>query len=228
MAIAACTLLLPTGAAAGVVASDQRGEAAGPDDRRELVVLVHGMGRGRASMWLLGQTLEARGYRVLNWGYSSYADSVPALGAALADAVEASEGAAPRVHFVGHSLGNILIRWTLAHDRPARAGRVVMLAPPNQGAQAADRWAPRLARVIPPIADLRTAPGSTARALPAPAGVEVGVIAGAYDGKVTVAETHLPGERAHVVVPAAHSFIMNRGDVHRLTLRFLREGRFGE
>jgi hypothetical protein len=80
---------------------------------------------------------------------------------------------------------------------------------------------------MPPIEELRTAPGSTVRTLPAPRGVDVGVIAGAHDGKVSVDETHLPGEREHAVVPAAHTFIMNRRDVRDLTLRFLRTGRFG-
>ncbi len=208
------------------VALDQTGTPEGAGDRRDLVVLVHGMGRGRASMWTLGRTLEAEGYRVLNWGYSSYTDSVPAIGADLSRALAAEIGEAPRVHFVGHSLGNVIVRWALAHEPPARVGRVVMLAPPNQGSAAADRYARYAAWLMPPIAELRTAPGSTVRMLPAPSGVDVGVISGKFDGKVSVAESHLPGERGHVVVPAAHSFIMNRRDVHDLTLRFLREGRF--
>lgn len=216
-------------AAAGVgyLAADQRGDAAGPDDRRELVVLVHGMGRSRASMWTLGRSLEAEGYRVLNWGYNSYTDSVPEIGAALARDLESETGAAPRVHFVGHSLGNVIVRWTLANEQPERVGRIVMLAPPNQGSAAADRYARYTAWLLPPIAELRTARGSTVRRLPpAPQGVEVGVIAGAYDGKVSVAESQLPGQRDHAVVPAAHSFLMHRDDVRDLTLRFLREGRF--
>ncbi|HEU4455605.1 MAG TPA: alpha/beta fold hydrolase [Longimicrobium sp.] len=208
------------------VALDQTGAPEGPGDRRELVVLVHGMGRGRASMWTLGRSLEAEGYRVLNWGYSSYTDSVPEIGADLARDLAEEIGDAPRVHFVGHSLGNVIVRWTLAHEPPARVGRAVMLAPPNQGSAAADRYARYTAWLMPPIAELRTARNSTVRMLPAPRGVDVGVIAGAYDRKVSVAESHLPGERDHVVVPAAHSFIMNRDDVHDLTLRFLREGRF--
>jgi len=220
-------VVLGLGAAgAGYVALDQTGASGGPGDRRELVVLVHGMGRSRASMWMLGRSLEAQGYRVLNWGYSSYSDSVPALGAALSRDVADEIGSAPRVHFVGHSLGNVIVRWALAHERPARAGRVVMLAPPNQGAAAADRYARYAAWLMPPITELRTAPNSTVRMLPVPRGVDFGVIAGAHDGKVSVAETRLPGARAHTVVPAAHTFIMNRRDVHRLTLRFLREGRF--
>ena len=96
----------------------------------------------------MGRSLERQGYRVVNWGYSSYTDSVPALGEALARDVERDLGGAPRVHFVGHSLGNVIVRWMLANDAPGRVGRVVMLAPPNQGSAAADRWSPYLARVI--------------------------------------------------------------------------------
>ncbi|HEX2205143.1 MAG TPA: alpha/beta fold hydrolase [Longimicrobium sp.] len=226
VAFLSTALLLGLGGAAGAVSLDQRAGEAPAGDDRELVVLVHGMGRTRASMWWMGQSLERRGYRVVNWGYSSYTDSVPALGEALARDVERDLGGAPRVHFVGHSLGNVIVRWMLANDAPGRVGRVVMLAPPNQGSAAADRWSPYLSRVMPPIAELRTS-GSTVRALPAaPAGVEVGVIAGARDGKVSVDETRLPGARAHVVVPAAHTFIMDRPGVHRLTARFLRTGSF--
>jgi hypothetical protein len=228
LALLSAALLATSGAAAGAMAMDLRGEPAGPRDGRELVVLVHGMGRSRLSMWALGSSLERDGYRVLNWGYSAR-DSVPALGAALADEVARVRGDAPKVHFVGHSLGNIVVRWALAHDRPAGAGRVVMLAPPNRGAAAADRMAPYVAWVVPQITELRTSRGSTVRELgPAPADVEVGVIAGSEDGKVSVYETHLAGERDHAVVPAAHSFLMNRADVRRMTAEFLRTGRFGE
>src|SRR4051794_34762713 len=65
-------------------------------DTRELVVLAHGMGRTPVSMWWLARSLEARGYRVLNWGYSSYRHPVEALGARLGDAVRSAERSATR------------------------------------------------------------------------------------------------------------------------------------
>src|SRR5690606_929213 len=43
---------------------------------RELVVLVHGLGRTSLSMWPLARALEREGFEVLNWGYSSLCCSV--------------------------------------------------------------------------------------------------------------------------------------------------------
>jgi triacylglycerol lipase len=225
LAVATCATWLGSGCAA-----PPDGEAAPTTgDPPELVVLVHGMGRTPLSMVLMERDLEDSGYRVLNWGYSSYCCSIAELGDQLLEAVTAYAGDAERVHFVGHSLGNIIIRTALAAQvppsRPA-TGRFVMLAPPNQGSHSADRHARWLGDVLKPLPELTTDPASTVRRLPVPAGMQVGIIAGEYDGKVTVAETRLDGSEEHVSVPAAHTFLMARGDVRGLVLRFLRSGTF--
>lgn len=211
-------------AAAGLMVWEPRRGRAG--DRRELVVLVHGLGRTPLSMWLLGRRLERAGYRVGHFGYVSVRGHVAGLGAGLSEWVGRVRGDAPRVHVVGHSLGCIVTRWMLAHARPPALGRVVMLAPPNRGATGADRWVRRLGWAMPYLHELVTREGSTARSLRLPEGVEVGIVAGARDGKVRLEETRLEGARDHVVVPSTHSFIMNRRDVHRLVCRFLAEGSF--
>jgi len=201
--------------------------AAGSDaDTRELVFTLHGLARTRLSMAWLARSLEREGYRVVNWGYRSSTATVAEFGRALADEVARQAGEAPRIHFVGHSLGNIVVRWMLAHAPPPRPGRVVMLAPPNQGSRAADRYARWLGRLLRPLPELRTAADSTARTLPRSAGTEIGIIAGRFDAKVSVAESHLAEATASLVVPAAHTFVMNRRDVRGLVLRFLRTGSF--
>lgn len=202
--------------------------AAPAPEARELVVLVHGLGRSSRSMAPLAWTLEGAGYEVLNWGYSSTCCAIPQLGDRLREAVEEHPAAKTgRVHFIGHSLGNILIRHVLAQeDLSIATGRVVMLAPPNQGSRAADRLTPLLGWLLEPLPELRTAAMRSAAGLSVPEQVEVGVIAGEHDGKVSVAETHLEGMDAHTVVPAFHSFIMLRSDVHRHVLHFLRHGAF--
>jgi triacylglycerol lipase len=194
---------------------------------RELVVLVHGLGRTPASMSLMERSLRQEGFRVLNWGYSSTCCTLAELGTRLGDALRELDGSPPdRIHFVGHSLGNLVIRWMLAHRPPSvPLGRMVMLAPPNRGSSTADRYAPYLGKLLKPLPELRTDHEATARSLPS-LQMETAVIAGLFDGKVSVDETRIEGLAGHVVLPAAHTFVMNRADTRRLTVRFLREGRF--
>lgn len=151
---AAAGILLAATASAGAQvspppAAPHETSASEAKDTRELVILVHGMGRSPASMWILARRLEADGYRVVNFGYRSTRGTVQELGARLGRQAAERTGGAPRVHFVGHSLGTVIIRSMLAQAPPERMGRVVMLAPPNQGSRAADRWAPALGRVMP-------------------------------------------------------------------------------
>jgi triacylglycerol esterase/lipase EstA (alpha/beta hydrolase family) len=195
---------------------------------RELVVLVHGLGRTLGSMWPMERALEAKGYEVLNFGYSSTCCEIPELGEQLRDTVlRHLDARHTSVHFVGHSLGGILIRWVLTRDSlPPRVGRVVMLAPPNQGSHAADRYAPLVGWLLRPMQELRTDTASTVQRLPRLRGIEAGVIAGDDDGKVDVRQTHLPGETDHIVVDGTHSFLMGDREVQRQTLAFLRTGKF--
>jgi triacylglycerol lipase len=174
----------------------------------------------------LGRWLAQQGYRTHNWGYWSHRYTVEELAESLAEGLDRFATATPRVNFVTHSLGGILVRAALARRSLENAGRAVMLAPPNRGSRSADRWSPYLGRVLPPIRDLRTTEEALVHSLPSPRALEIGVIAGAFDGKVSVEESRLEGARDHVVIPCRHSFIMHREDVRQLTARFLRTGSF--
>ena len=200
-----------------------------PESPEEIVVLVHGLGRTEASLLAMQVYLQQEGFEVFNWGYSSVCCTLEEISRSFADELEEIIAAEPDfIHFVGHSMGNIIIRWYLHHHLPQqRMGRVVMLAPPNQGSHTADRYVEWFDWAIPPLEDLQTE-HSLAISLPSIDGYEAGVIAGEYDGKVEVEETKGIGERDHRVVSAAHTFIMNRPDVLQLTVEFLRTGSFGE
>ena len=207
--------------------SEPEVESISENGERELVVLVHGLGRTELSMLPFSWALKRNGYEVLNWGYSSTCCSVDELGAKLAADLEVLADSDPaKIHYIGHSLGNILIRSALDKAPPEQSGRIVMLAPPNDGAAVADRYVGWAGWLLEPLADLTTGEESTTSKLPAIQDREVGVIAGQFDGKVSVEETHHDGEKAHEVVPAAHTFIMNRPDVHRLIVAFLESGEF--
>lgn len=210
----------------GAAALAPEAEEVRVEERAEVVVLLHGLGRTRLSMAPMAWGLERAGYEVVNWGYSSVCCTIEELGEQLEDDLRRWELDGATVHFVGHSLGNLIVRWVLAENPGVRVGRVVMLAPPNQGSHEANRYAPWLGWILKPLADLRTQPDRAASYPPLPAYTEVGVIAGRDDGKVSIPETLVAGMTDHVVVPAAHTFLMLRPDVWRHTLEFLREGHF--
>ena len=190
------------------------------------------------------EALQAVGYRVQNLGYPSRSASIRELseqvfGEAL---TAARSNGATRLHLVTHSLGGILARSYLAHHAVPELGHVVMLGPPNRGSEIVDRlgaW--KLFQWIngPAGGELGTTPASTPNQL-GPACFSLGVIAGSRsinwinsllipgvdDGKVSVERTRLPGMADHIVVPAAHPFLMRNRTAIRQTLYFLEHGRF--
>ena len=177
----------------------------------------------------LERALVRAGFETHNIGYPSRSSRVSGLGPLVARRIAAAlppvaDGDA--VHLVGHSLGGILIRWLLVHDRPPRVGRIVLLAPPNRGSRLADFARPWMSWLLRPLPDLTTDPGNIAHTLPTPAGIAIGIVAGSRDRTVTLPETALAGVSECALVPAGHSFLMNLPAVQELTVRFLRTGRF--
>ena len=213
------------------------GGSRGPEHgARPEVVLLHGLGRTRRSMRPVARALDRHGFVTHNIGYPSLRHRLPDLAAMVEERIARARagrngagsatpvsGDAP-LHFVGHSLGCILIRYLLAH-RGLRAGRIVMLTPPNQGARAADIFQPYFSWLLRPLPDLSVAGGIPA-GLALAEGVEVGIIAAARDRTVKRQETRLDGAADSAVVPCGHTFIMMRRDAQDLTVRFLRTGRF--
>jgi triacylglycerol lipase len=208
------------------------------------LVVVHGLGCTARSMAPVARAAQRRGYRVLNLGYASRTARVADLAEHVAHAIGEFAPEVPALDFVTHSLGGILIRAAVsAGILPLeRVRRVVMLAPPNRGSEAADfvtRF-PLIAHPIgPALAELGVGDASFPLRLP-PVSFECGVIAGtrsvnpilsrsipgADDGKVALSRASVGGVRDFLAVPHSHPFIMRPRMVHEQIFHFLEHGTF--
>lgn len=211
--------------------------------RKDTVVLLHGLGRTGRSMRKTAQMLDEEGFVPVNVDYPSRKHSIEYLADKFLHEVMVSLEREPRsrIHFVTHSLGGVIVRYYLKHHRVEGLGRVVMLSPPNQGSELVDLLKDS------PVFKLWHGPagqqlGTADRFLQdlGPVDFELGVIAGRKtvdpvssrfipgpnDGKVGVERTKVPGMKDFLVVPYSHTFIMRQRAVVDQIAHFLRHGFF--
>jgi pimeloyl-ACP methyl ester carboxylesterase len=207
-------------------------------------VLLHGIGMQGYVMKRLENALTTAGYRVVNVSYPSREMPFEKLaGEYLPAQLLAHDVArAPRLNFVTHSMGSLLVRKLIQEARPANLGRVVMIGPPNHGSTAADeaKQSALLSEFMGEnLARLGTGENSIVSTL-GPANFEVGIIAGEVainpvfgdvlqgknDGAVTVESAKLEGMRDFIVVPYSHTVMLWRDEVITQAVTFLREGKF--
>ena len=210
----------------------------------EAVILLHGLCRTSHSMTRMERALTGAGYSVQNVSYPSRTASIQQLADdAIGKAItECQRDGATKINFVTHSLGGIMVRSYFARHSLPSLGRVVMLAPPNQGSEVVDKlgWTFYFQWLNGPAGnELGTDTHSTPNRL-GPVNYPVGVIAGDRsinwinsllipgrdDGKVSVERTKLAGMSDHIVIHTAHPFIMKNREVIRQTIQFLRTGAF--
>ncbi len=196
-----------------------------PASKGRVILVLHGLGSFRGRMRHVVEKLEdIPDCEVYGVSYPSLMADVDSHAAQLAR-ILGGFSEAKEINFVGHSLGNIVVRRLLAlqmkadpkgnHDE--RIKRIVMIAPPNNGSRRAAAWADNVL--------FRTVMGETgqqlgakweelAKLLATPQ-CEFGIIAGARgdergwnanipgddDGTISVKTTMLAGAADFITVP---------------------------
>jgi hypothetical protein len=203
-------------------------------------MLVHGLWMVGYELGVLKHRLEAGGdLRALPFSYSSLAGSMSDHVRALIEFARSQPTG--RLHFVGHSLGGLVILRALQVTDDLPPGRAVLLGTPLQGSQAA-RGVARLlpfGKAILGSAINEECIDATHREWSGRR--DVGVIAGSmgmglgrlfahleaeHDGTVMVEETRLPGAKDHVVVATSHTGMLFSAEVAEQAAHFLRNGFF--
>ncbi|MCR9163611.1 MAG: esterase/lipase family protein [Nannocystaceae bacterium] len=179
------------------------------------VVCIHGALRSRAGMWPTALYLRRRGMQTRTFGYATRSGGLEDHAGALQAFLHAWLGELPpRIGFLTHSMGGLVVRAWLAACRPAIDVRVAMLSPPNQGSglARANDGNPLFHLLYGDAASVLRGPGI--EGLPAaPDNAEVLVLAGGRgdargynpalhgddDGVVAVEEMSLPGVQLEFV-----------------------------
>lgn len=211
------------------------------------VLVLHGLGQSRRSMQPLVEHLRGKvDGTVMSVGYASPRASLDAHARALDAVIDALPETCP-LSFVGHSLGNLVVRRWMATAKPSmldRVQRMVMLGPPNQGSDLArlaskiwflavlsDGPARQLGLEWPQLADQLAVPTCEFGIVAGGTGDDRGMsllLAGDDDAIVRVEETRLEGANGFLLLPVHHADMMRDQAVQRAAVCFLREGRFAE
>jgi pimeloyl-ACP methyl ester carboxylesterase len=215
------------------------------------VVVLHGLGRTRSAMAGMAEMLQSKGdFQVFNVGYPTLLGSVGDHAQTLDCVITSLEGI-DEIHFVCHSLGNLVVRrWLFdtidaATGKPRehrRLGRMVMLGPPNhcpELAQKVGRLDMAMAiggKAFRELAEGWEALAPTLMTPPFEFGVLAGgrgdergynpLVPGDDDMIVSVKSTRLAGAHDFRVLPVVHTFMMNDATVQQYTLQFLKRGCF--
>jgi pimeloyl-ACP methyl ester carboxylesterase len=203
------------------------------------VVYVHGLWMpGEESLVLKTRLSREFGLALHAFRYSAATTAMNLISERLAEFVHAL--ASPEVHFVGHSLGGLVIYRFLERFPDQPPGRVVFLGTPSVASRAAEhaaRFAPVAHLMGQSVAEELLQPRerhwSQPRALGIVAGTQplgLGQLLAHFrepnDGTVAVSETRMPGATDHISLPVSHLGMLVSARVAHETGRFLTYGHF--
>jgi pimeloyl-ACP methyl ester carboxylesterase len=203
------------------------------------VILVHGL-------WVPGVVMHPLAYRLEQSGFRCHTFSYMGAGRPLAVHAERLARYARDVgdqygpaHFVGHSLGGLVVMEALSAHADVAVGRVVLLGTPARGCYAgrriadypAGRWFLGQSEVL--WREGRAAHwarpealGVLAGSLPFGLGRLFGPLPGVNDGVVSLEETGIEGMADRVVLPIGHSAMLISARVAAQVGAFLSDGKF--
>ncbi len=196
----------------------------------ETVILIHGWGVRSNSMANLAEMLHHCGYTVLNYDYPSSEKHIERHAEVFLSLLR-KEQLTGKIHFLTHSMGGLILRYALAkmtEDECRVIDSIVMLGPPNKGSL--------LALVGKLVKDINASlgdmvPGSDTLRIPAPAYLPpVGIIAGALDGKVPLANTSLPDGQTfqRIIVNCTHPGLRDPENTGKDILNFIQHKNFNK
>ena len=210
----------------------------------EVIILVHGYNKSDSDMKFLKYNFE-------KLGYVTFTETLPLLFSSVEKCVDIfrikveeilkSKEKYKKVHFVGHSMGGIIIRKFLEKNIVENIGRCILIATPNKGMKLSDfaeKNVKLFGKIFKPIYDTTTYRLKIEKPLNNP-NPEIGVLAGGKnnlilglllskesDGRVEIEETKFNEMKEFMVLNYGHKEIHHKPDTVIFADNFLQKGTF--
>jgi len=203
------------------------------------VVYVHGLWMpGEESLILRHRLAHEFSLEVHSFRYSATSSAMSDIAERLDAFVRELRSSV--VHFVGHSLGGLVIHRFLERFPEQPAGRAVFLGTPCAGSRAAERagrFAPVAHLMGQSVAEELLKPRERRWGHARPLGIIAGTQPLGFgqllvdfrednDGTIAVSETRMPGATEHLVLPVSHLGLLLSARVAHETGLFLSTGHF--
>jgi pimeloyl-ACP methyl ester carboxylesterase len=201
------------------------------------VILVHGLWMNGMEMSLLKRRLNRFGYRPWSFRYSSTRLDLTEIATRLNTFVE--QVPAQTIHFVGHSLGGLVILKLFEVFPRQRPGRIIALSPPYQGSETARRLIrfpggrnligrsiTQLLKGDVPVWSGERDLGVIGGTLNFGFGRLIGAVGRSGDGTIRLEEMRIPEARDFIILRVNHMGLVVSKRVATETYHFLEHGRF--
>ncbi|MCE3254674.1 MAG: lipase [Rickettsiaceae bacterium] len=208
----------------------------------DYVIILHGIARSSNHMKKLANRIEEAGFDVINLDYPSTSHNIENLTDFIQAEISKKVTEDKKIHFIGYSMGGLMVRALLHKYNYKNLGRVIQLAPPNQGSEIANFlknfWPYK--KIYGPAGQQLITDQTTIKNLFGKINYELGIIAGNVsidpicwaiipgknDGKVSVESTKLEGMKDHITVRASHTLFPSNKEVQKQVIYFLKNGEF--
>ena len=212
--------------------------------KNEQVILIHGFGRSDSALRKMKSALHEANYHVCTLDYDTVGVEIDALWQETDEQIDECIDRKLKTHFVGHSLGGLVIRHYLSQpDKRANItnlGEVILIGTPNKGSEIANAYQETfLMSFAGEVGEALHTGKGTLGATINPIDANIGVIAGsldswyskeyfdsANDGVVSVESAKLPSMNDFIVLPVGHASMKRDDNVISQMIHFLRLGKF--